>query len=164
MALTTSSVKWGNRPYELKEGVRRWNGRLTDCPVCWIVRGLKVRVTLKGKRYPREDRPVECPVCHRTWESLRWFLNGWCQYWIPRIEADMRALGDSRERNEAWQAEQEEFLWRRQNEVAEAVENGWWNPKIRDDLQLPTARDMEHFQPNLHVPLRARKPPAWLSD
>jgi len=157
-------TKWGDRPYELKEGVRKWNGRLTDCPVCWLVKGQHNRMKTVGKRYPKQDRPVECPACHRRWESLRFFLYYWCPHWVPRIEDELRTASGVDVHNDMTRAEHEESLWRREQQVKQAVEAGTWSPRLPDDLSTPTDAEMAHFDPDVHTPTWARKAPAWLPD
>ena len=152
----STNMKWGDRPYELDGKGRRWGGNMHECPVCWLVRGDRVRLRLDGRRHPMDDRPVYCPACHRRWESLRWFLYGWCPYWVPRIEQELHAASGVDERNSAWREEQEANLWRREQEVRQAVEAGTWTPGIRDDLQPPRPEEMEHFDPKKHTPNWAR--------
>jgi len=158
------ATKWLDAPQTISGGVRKWSGRITDCPVCWLVKGQENRLRLVGRRYPKEDRPVECEVCHRKWDSLRWFLDYWCQHWIPRIEAELQRATGIDAHNDMNMAEKEESLWRREQEVARAVENGWWSPRTRTGLQRPTEAEMQHYDPEKHVPMRERKPPAYLSD
>ena len=151
-------MAWGERPYQLKKGRRDANP--FTCPVCWLVRGNEVRLQLVGKRQPVEDRPCECPACHKRWESVRWFLYGWCPYWVPRIESELHAASGVDGRNEQSFLEAEEREWLRMREVKQAVEAGLWSPRGPDNLQPPTAEEMEHFSPEKHTPTWARKSPS----
>ena len=152
-------TEWGDRPYELEDGIRRWSGNAHECPVCWMLRGERHRLKLVGHRYPAEDRPLECPACSRRWESLRWFLSGWCPHWVPRIEHELQYASGIDEHNSKLREEQEANLWRREQEVKQAIEAGTWMAGYRDDLQIPTDKEMEHFDPKKHTPTWARTSP-----
>ena len=147
-------MAWGDRPYALKKG--RHEAAPFTCPVCWLIRGNEVRLELIGKREPVEDRPCECPWCRRRWESVRFFLYGWCPLWVPKIESELHVASGIDGVNDASFQESEEREWKRANQVREAVEKGWWNPRVPDDLSIPTERELAHFDPNVHVPTRER--------
>ena len=149
------NAKWGNRPYELKKS--RNEADPFTCPTCWLLRGNEVRLELVGKRQPVEDRPCECPACHRKWESVRFFLYFWCPMWVPVIESELHAASGVDERNELSFEEAEEREWRRMQEVKQAVEAGTWSPSVPNDLSMPTEKEMAHYDPALHTPSWARK-------
>ncbi len=157
-----AEAKWGDRPYELKKG--RNEADPFTCPVCWLIRGDEVRLKMVGKRQPLEDRPCECPACHRRWESIRWFLYGWCPWWVPRIESELHVASGVDARNDASFEEAEEREWQRMQQVKQAVEAGTWSPKNPDTLQMPTEQEMAHFNPTVHTPKWARKTPSYLEE
>ena len=155
-------MAWGDRPYPLKKG--RHEAAPFTCPVCWLIRGDEVKLELVGKRQPVEDRPCECPVCHRRWESARFFLYGWLPHWVPRIESELHAASGVDGRNEVSFQEAEEREWQRMRQVKQAVEAGTWSPKNPDGLQLPTQEQMAHFDPTRHTPQWAKKTPSYLDE
>lgn len=148
-------MAWGERPYQLKKNRRDANP--FSCPVCWLIRGDEVRLQLVGTRQPVEDRPCECPACHKRWESVRFFLYFWCPVYVPRIESELHVASGVDARNDLSFEEAEEREWQRMREVKQAVEAGLWSPRGPDNLQPPTAEEMEHFSPEKHTPTWARK-------
>lgn len=157
-----AEAKWGDRPYELKKGRR--DASPFTCPTCWLIRGREVPLRLMGKRYPVEDRGCECPWCGRRWESVRFFLYFWCPTYVPQIESELRGASGVDVRNDLSFMEAEEREWQRMQQVKQAVEAGTWSPRNPDSLQLPTAEQMAHFDPEKHTPAWARKTPSYLDE
>ncbi len=156
--MNTPNSAWRDRPYQLKNqkyttAERGW------CPICYLLRGEEVKLRLVGRRYPPEDRPLECPACHRTWWSARYFMQGWLPAWIPQIHKELHDASGIDGRNDASYQEGEEREWDRMQQVKQAVDAGTWTPKNPDTLQMPTAQQMEHFSPERHTPTWARKSP-----
>ena len=106
-------MAWGERPYKLKK--MRKDADPFTCPVCWFIRGEEVRMELIGTRQPVEDRPCECPACHRRWESVRWFLYGWCPLWVPRIERELHDASGIDAVNDKNFEERAESEWQRRS-------------------------------------------------
>ena len=151
-----SNSAWRERPYGLPKK-KYTTAESGWCPICYLIRERDVRLRLIGKQYPVEDRALECPECHRRWWSARYFLRGWCPAWIPVIERELRAASGIDGRNDQNFQEGEEREWLRMQQVEQAVEAGLWSPRGPDNLQPPTAEEMEHFNPEKHTPTWARK-------
>jgi len=148
---------WGERPYKLPKSQKYTTAEAGWCPICYLLRGDEVKLRLVGKRYPPEDRPLECPVCHRSWWSARYFLQGWLPHWIPRIQQEIHEASGIDGVNDKTFEEREESEWQRIQQVKQAVEAGTWSPRGPDSLQPPTPEEMEHFSPEKHTPTWARK-------
>jgi len=76
---------------------------------------------------------------------------------VPRIERELHDASGVDAINDKNFEEREEREWARMQEVREAIENGWWSPRGPDTLQPPTPKEMQHYDPNVHVPMRERK-------
>ena len=121
----------------------RLQGLIGPCPVCELIRKEKVELRIlrpKGKRmWPVEDLPVECPACHRTWESVRFLLNYWIPHWTPKIHAEVLEAqhahfedAEHQRRYGAWES-------RRIDRARELTESGEWTPRVTEqDMNFPT--------------------------
>jgi len=112
------------------------DGQKASCPVCELVHATLAYLEVSGPSHmATRDKKLACPVCHRTWESVAYFIDGWCPTYIPRIEAEMQ------EANILYNPEQEKELeiwkWKRERQAREAIDRGTWHP-VLSDHHLPS--------------------------
>ena len=115
------------------------DGQKVNCPVCDLVHDILAPLEVKGKSgQPIRDKKLECPSCHRAWESVRYFFDYWCVNWLPQIEKEMAERDIVPETKEQLEAHGE-WKWKRERQVREAIEEGKWHP-MKSMHHLPPLR------------------------
>ena len=108
---------------------------LGPCPVCEQIRNEKhgLRIVRTKHYRPVEDRPVECPACHRRWESVRFLLNYWIPHWNPIIHDEVMAAQHAHFEDAKHQRGYEQWENRRIDRAKELTEQGKWTPRVTEE-------------------------------